>query len=142
MDQMGDISSPNTSSVCGVAVGELGVGGWWGLGGCSTIVRVHIEPRWHAGRQLTTPSLLGATKGHNGGRVEPGERYQHPKPNPPALYICAEPVSKARPPFFPLKSPLPSPSCTTSFLFSHCYSAAGERTSFCSGLIVSHRHKT
>lgn len=80
-----------------------------GGGGSFHHCRAHIEHRWHAGRQLTIPRLLGATKGHDGGRVEPGERHQHPQPNPPALYICAGPVSKARPPFFlplSLKSPL------------------------------------
>lgn len=66
-----------------------------------------IEHRWHAGRQLTILRLLGATKGHDGGRVEPSEHHQHPQPNPPALYICAGLVSKARPPFFFSEIPPP-----------------------------------
>lgn len=83
-------------------MGEMGVG----VGGvrwdCSAIVGEHIEPRWHTDRQLTTPRLQGATKGHAEG--EPGERHQHPRPNPPAPLVGW--FQKPDPLFLPVKSPL------------------------------------
>lgn len=54
---------------------------------------------------------------------EPGERHRHPQPNPPAPYICAWPLSKARPP--------PTLLLIVHRLFS--FLSAAERTGFFCG---------
>lgn len=100
----GDISFPITSSVC-----QEGVGGWWGLvgagGGYSAIVGKTLST---VGTPTDSLQSRGCWEPQRATMErEPGERHQHPQPNPPALYICAGPVSKARPPFFSLKSPPP-----------------------------------
>lgn len=81
----------------------LNVGGWWIL---ETLSGRHWGPLAHW-RAAYHPEGTAATKGHNGGRFESGEHHRHPQPNPPAPYICAGLISKARPPLFPKILPPP-----------------------------------
>lgn len=106
----GDISSPITSSVWGVAVGEEGWVGSRRLVGFEGVAPPLSGAHWAplARRPAAYhPKAAGSHKGPRRGRVEPGERHQHPQPNPPALYICAWLVSKSQTPFFPSKIPPP-----------------------------------
>lgn len=133
-----DVSFPVTESVltCSGSRRGLEVGMGWRSGGALPLWGAHYgNPTGGlASRRCREPQRASMER-------EPGEHHQHPQPNPPALYICARPVSKSRPPLFSLKSPL-------LLIMHHLFSflpllfCSRRKDGFFYWPIVSHRHKT